>query len=356
MSKLDTLFVENINKAVKATELMTDLNQKPMAYAAISQALATYLSSNGSTKSESETEEVVDNNIKEDMTNLIKENEKVSNAINETINQVEGNKKPEIKQNTEPAWQLPYDENGIPYLVDADYIHPERVLAYNNAMTPELEAKKREIEKAQGEAVLNEDLSASAPKPEVKAPEAQKPEIQKPATQDPKVLTAEQKAKLEEIKVNFCYMDDSSILDNLYFNFTSGISKSVTELTGDVADTFFVFIQDELAKAYQEVEQWKASWITKEGLDALISQAYGVEGGTIEEYLFDGNVFWFLEHVALYNANSWLSSYKQDWAPEMLDSYVKQCFENTDMTIDNIDDSNVVAFVYYVQQATQQSA
>ena len=126
---------------------------------------------------------------------------------------------------------------------------------------------------------------------------------------------------------------------------------------GATLNAFLIFIKEELAKAFEAIEGWKASWITKEGLDALISQAYGVEGATIEEYLHEGNVFWFLEYVELYNANAYFNSYVNGEIDiNTLNNYVKQYFEDNTLTIDCITDENVVGFVHFIQSLAVQTA
>lgn len=356
MSNLNKLFEENINNAIISAGVMTDVNQKPMAYAAIAQALATFLQGNNTIKPVNE----VSNELKE----LQKKNEEVAIAINETIDKTEEMKKmEEVKEpitstsmenpvipapieNAAPApiepkdeWVLPIDENGIPYLNQEDFAVAERVLAYEAAMTPEIQTKKRELEIAAGQKVLNENIAPTSI-----------------ATTPVKEYTPEQLQELENYKITFDYANNPIVLDNLYLNFTAGVQKTLAEITPDTIEAFLHFLKDELAKAYTAIEDWKNSWITKEGLDKLIADAYQDPNATLETHLYDGNIFWFLEHVELYNANCWLNSYKQEMSVEQLNAYVVQCYEDASLTIDSITDEFVVGFVNFIQQMQQQSA
>lgn len=354
MNNLHKLFEENINNAIISAGVMTDVNQKPMAFAAIAQALATFLQGNNTITSN--TVEPV-NEVSNELEELQKKNEEVATVINETIAKteevteqaapspvIEQQSAPAPIENTAPApiepakdeWVLPVDEHGIPYLNQEDFAIAERVLAYEAAMTPEIQAKKRELEIAAGQKVLNE-TATEAPAPV-------------------KEFTPEQLQELETYKATFDYANNPSILDNLYLNFTAGVQKTLAELTPDIAEAFLHFIKDELAKAYTAIEAWKNSWITKEGLDKLIAEAYQDPNATLETHLYDGNIFWFLEHIELYNANCWLNSYKQEMSVEQLNAYVAQCYEDSSLTIDSITDEFVVGFVNFIQQVQQQTA
>ena len=341
MNKLNEIFVESINKAVMSADVMTDINQKPSAYAAIAHAIAVYLK--GATI-ENASVEAEKNSLEEELTNLQAENDKVSTAIEETIVS-------HVEEATKQAdeWTLPYDENGIPYLNQEDFAIGERVIAYENALTPEIKAKKRELEIAQGQAILNEDSNATET---VQAQEQDnvQPQVEQPAAE----VSAELIAKLEEQKTKFGYNENPQILDNLYHNFTDGVHEGLANINPQIIEAFLLFIQDELNKAYTTLESWKNSWITKEGLDALLSNAYGVQGATIETYVSDANIFWFLEYIELYNANAWLNTYKQQYDATTMNKFAQQYLEDTSVTIDNINDTNVVGFVYYIQSSLQQ--
>ena len=362
MSNLHKLFEENINNAIISAGVMTDVNQKPMAFAAIAQALATFLQGNNTVTTN--TVEPV-NEVSNELEELQKKNKEVATAINETITKTEEVTEqtvpaPVVEQQSAPApienkntapapiepakdeWVLPIDENGIPYLNQEDFAVAERVLAYEAAMTPEIQAKKRELEIAAGQKVLNEPIETQAPVATTQAPA--------------KEFTPEQLQELENYKTTFDYANNPTILDNLYLNFTAGVQKTLAELTPDTAEAFLHFIKDELAKAYTAIEAWKNSWITKEGLDKLIAEAYQDPNATLETHLYDGNIFWFLEHIELYNANCWLNSYKQEMSVEQLNAYVAQCYEDPSLTIDSITDEFVVGFVNFIQQVQQQTA
>lgn len=345
MNKLNEIFVESINKAVMSADVMTDINQKPSAYAAIAHAIAVYLKG---TTIENVLVEAEKNSVEEELANLQAENAKVSTAIEETIvSHIEE----EIKQTDE--WTLPYDEHGIPYLNQEDFAIGERVIAYENALTPEIKAKKRELEIAQGQAVLNEDLNATETQVE-QVQEAAQENVQSQVEQPTVEANAELIAKLEEQKARFGYNENPQILDNLYHNFTDGVHEGLANINPQIIEAFLLFIQDELNKAYTTLEAWKNSWITKEGLDALLSSAYGVQGATIETYVSDANIFWFLEYIELYNANAWVNTYKQQYDTATMNRFAQQYLEDTSVTIDNINDTNVVGFVYYIQSSLQQ--
>lgn len=339
MSKLNELFVDSINKAVTAADVMSDINAKPMAYASIAHAIAVYLQGDKTTTVVTAVENT-NKEIKDDLKELQSKNEMVSNAINETINE---------------EWTLPYDENGIPYLNDEDFSDPQKVLAYQNAMTPEMEAKKQEIINAQGQEILNETANEPVAAPVASAPA---PAPTPAAPQQEKVVEFKQEHldQLEAYKVAFDYYNNPTQLDNLYHNYTDGISSTLNDITPATIEAFLYFIQEELAKAKEALEGWKASWITKEGLDNLIADAYQAPGATIDEYVHDGNIFWFLEYVELYNANAWLNVYRTDVDANTLNEYVKQYFDDATLTIDNIDDTNVVGFIYFIQQSMSQTA
>lgn len=361
MSNLHKLFEENINNAIISAGVMTDVNQKPMAFAAIAQALATFLQGSN-TIATTNTDEPT-NEVSNELEELQKKNKEVATAINETITKTEEKAEPQsapepvAEQKVAPApienpapvepakdeWVLPVDEHGIPYLNQEDFAVAERVLAYEAAMTPEIQAKKRELEIAAGQKVLNETTT------EISAPAAIAPA-------PTKEFTPEQLQELENYKATFDYANNPTILDNLYLNFTAGVQKTLAELTPDTAEAFLHFIKDELAKAYTAIEAWKSSWLTKEGLDKLIAEAYQEPNATLETHLYDGNIFWFLEHVELYNANSWLNYYKQNMSVEQLNAYVAQCYEDSSLTIDSITDEFVVGFVNFIQQVQQQTA
>lgn len=351
MSKLYELFVDNINKAITAADVMNDTNTKPMAYASIAQAIAIYLNGEKTIATNEDISTAVESipainneiDVHEEALRLSEKNKEVIKAIDEAIA-------------SKPSWELPYDENGIPYLNDEDFADPQKVLAYENAMTPEIQAKKREIEIAQGNAVLNE-TTESAPAPVAPAPVAPTPTV--PTAQEPEQnnFSQEDLNELENYKSVFDYANNPNQLDNLYHNFTDGVYSTLADITPATLNAFLIFIKEELAKAFEAIEGWKASWITKEGLDALISQAYGVEGATIEEYLHEGNVFWFLEYVELYNANAYFNSYVNGEIDiNTLNNYVKQYFEDNTLTIDCITDENVVGFVHFIQSLAVQTA
>lgn len=347
MNKLNEIFVESINKAVMSADVMTDINQKPSAYAAIAHAIAVYLKG---TTIENVSVETEKNSLEEELANLQSENDKVSTAIKETIvSHIEE----ETKQTDE--WTLPYDENGIPYLNQEDFAIGERVIAYENALTPEIKAKKRELEIAQGQAILNEDLNATETQPApAQEQEAVQDNAQSQVEQPAVEVSAELIAKLEEQKARFGYNENPQILDNLYHNFTDGVHEGLANINPQIIEAFLLFIQDELNKAYTTLEAWKNSWITKEGLDALLSNAYGVQGATVETYVSDANIFWFLEYIELYNANAWVNTYKQQYDAATINRFAQQYLEDTSVTIDNINDTNVVGFVYYIQSSLQQ--
>lgn len=343
MNKLNEIFVESINKAVMSADVMTDINQKPSAYAAIAHAIAVYLKVTNIENVSIETEK---NSLEEELTNLQAENDKVSTAIEETIVS-------HVEEATKQAdeWTLPYDENGIPYLNQEDFAIGERVITYENALTPEIKAKKRELEIAQGQAILNEDSNAT----ETVQEQAQEQDnVQSQVEQPAAEVSAELIAKLEEQKTKFGYNENPQILDNLYHNFTDGVHEGLANINPQIIEAFLLFIQDELNKAYTTLESWKNSWITKEGLDALLSNAYGVQGATIETYVSDANIFWFLEYIELYNANAWVNTYKQQYDATTMNKFAQQYLEDTSVTIDNINDTNVVGFVYYIQSSLQQ--
>lgn len=333
MSKLNELFVNSINKAVTAADVMSDINAKPMAYASIAHAIAVYLQGEGVVKS---VDTSTNTSINDDLAELQANNEKVATAID---NAIEG----------KVEWTLPYDENGIPYLNDEDFTDPQKVLAYQNAMTPELEAKKQEIANAQGQAVMNETVTA---------PVAQAPQATASAPQVAPVVEYKQEHldQLEAYKVTFDYANNPAQLDTLYYNFTDGTSTTLAEISPSTIEAFLFFIQDELAKAKTKLEEWKASWLTKEGLDNLIAEAYQTPGATVDTYVHDGNIFWFLEYIELYSANAWLNSFKSEMSADQLNGYVKQYFDDNTLTIDNIDDTNVVGFIYFIQQSMPQTA
>lgn len=343
MSKLNELFVDSINKAVTAADVMSDINAKPMAYASIAHAIAVYLQGDKATTVVTAVEDVKEDTtkeIKDDLKELQSKNEMVSNAINETINE---------------EWTLPYDENGIPYLNDEDFSDPQKVLAYQNAMTPEMEAKKQEIINAQGQEILNETANEPVAAPVASAP-APAPTPAAPQQEEVVEFKQEHLDQLEAYKAAFDYYNNPTQLDNLYHNYTDGISSTLNDITPATIEAFLYFIQEELAKAKEALEGWKASWITKEGLDNLIADAYQAPGATIDEYVHDGNIFWFLEYVELYNANAWLNVYRTDVDANTLNEYVKQYFDDATLTIDNIDDTNVVGFIYFIQQSMAQTA
>lgn len=356
LSKLNELFVESINMALMNAEVIADKYQKSMAYATTAQALAVYL--NGSTEPVQgtaefpafnipvaepvKTENEISSEVEEEALRLSEKNKEVIKALDEAIKKTS---EPVAEETQAPAWELPYDENGIPYLNSEDFSDPHKVMAYENAMTPEIMEKKRAIEVAQGEAVLNEMSDATSVTPTA------------PAIQSPVEFKQEDLDALEGYKVNFDYVNDPSQLDMLYHNFTDGVFSSLNDITPETIEAFLSFIKMELSKAYEEVEGWKNSWITKEGLDNLISGAYGVEGATIEQYLHDGNVFWFVEYIKLYNANAYFNSYVQGEIDKItLNNYVKQYFDDNTLTVDCITDENVVGFVYFVQESLSQTA
>lgn len=352
MSKLNELFVNSINKAVTAADVMSDINAKPIAYASIAHAIAVYLQGNTPTinlpqehdgisnvgKDLGTPEKISEVTLNEGIEQLQANNQKVADAINNAI--------------TGDQWTLPYDENGIPYLNDEDFTIPERVLAYNNAMTPELEAKKQEIANASGQAVMNETpVAPTAPIPQQTTTSALQ------ATPAPDVeFKQEHLDQLEAYKVAFDYANNPAQLDNLYHNFTDGTLTTLAEISPSTIEAFLFFIQDELAKARVELEAWANSWLTKEGLDNLIAEAYQTPGATIDTYVHDGNIFWFLEYVKLYEANAWLNSFKSDMSAEQLNGYVRQYFDDNTLTIANIDDTNVVGFIYFIRQSMAQTA
>lgn len=360
MSKLNELFVESINMALMNAELIGDKYQKSMAYATTAQALAVYLKSSNEPiqnvvsfpkfnispkeeiKEEIKEENEVSNEVKEEALRLSEKNKEIIKAIDKAIQETPTSV---IEEEEEVStWQLPYDENGIPYLNSEDFSDPQKVLAYENAMTPEIMEKKRALEIAQGEAVLNEINDDSI------APQASQETA-------PVEFKQEDLDALENYKVNFNYANDPSQLDVLYHNFTDGVFSSLNDITPETIEAFLSFIKMELDKAYQAIEGWKNSWITKEGLDSLISQAYGVEGATIEEYLHDGNVFWFVDYIELYNANAYFNSYVQGGIDKItLNNYVKQYFDDNTLTVDCITDENVIGFVYFVQESLAQTA
>lgn len=358
MSKLNELFVDSINKAVLNAELVGDKYQKAMAYATTAQALAVYLKGRiestplltgvaiestatlepitntqekASVEVEVAEESAKETNLQEEVLRLSEKNLAVVKAIDEAIA-------------SKQEWTLPIDENGIPYLNEEDHAIAERVMAYTNAMTPEIQEKKRKLEVTTGEAVLNETVMSSVEK----ATQVQESE--------PAEFTPEDLAELDAYKVSFNYDQDPVALNNLYHNFTDGVHASLEDLTPGTLNAFLLFIKKELATAFEKLEEWKASWITKEGLDALLCEAYGVDNATCEEYVHDGNVFWFNEYIELYNANAWLGSYVENTDKITLNSWVKSCFEDNSMTIDNINDENVVAFICYVQSLAEQTA
>ena len=322
MKKLDEIFVNSINKAITSADVMTDINQKPMAYAAIAKALAIYLGNN-------------------------KSNNECNNVV-EPVN-VESAKTEPVNKEEEKGWQLSYDENGIPFLKDEEFADPAKVLAYENAMTPELRAKKEKIEAEKGAQVLSENNSTQA------APVAEQQVEQQPQDQQME-YKKEHLDALEQYKTSFNYLVDPSQLDKLYHNFTNGTHSTLADLTPGTIEPFIYFIKEQLSLAYQSLETWKNSWITKEGLDNLIAQAYGVEGATIETYIQDGNIFWFLEYVSQYNANAWFNTYKTNLKEDELRSYVQKYLEDSNATIDDINDQNVVGFIYFIQQTTAEIA
>lgn len=358
MNELKELFVKNVNNAMKYADVIADSYQKSMAYATTAQALAIYLSkSNELVQNNAELSalnapdepvkaEKINNGVEEEALRLSERNKEVIKALDEAIKKTS---EPVAEETQAPAWELPYDENGIPYLNSEDFSDPHKVMAYENAMTPEIIEKKRAIEVAQGEAVLNEMSNALPKAPATPSPQQEPVEF----------IEFEQKDldELESYKVNFNYANDPSQLDMLYHNFTDGVFSSLNDITPETIGAFLSFIKVELSKAYEEIEYWKNSWITKEGLDNLISAAYGVEGATIEQYLHDGIVFWFIDHVRLYNANAYFNSYVQGGIDKItLNNYVKQYFDDNTLTIDCITDENVVGFVYFVQESLAQTA
>jgi hypothetical protein len=352
MSKLNELFVNNINKAITAADVMSDINAKPMAYASIAHALAVYLQGNTSVINLPQEHEAVnatgidlgtpekvgESTLNEGIEQLQANNQKVAAAIDNAI--------------AGDQWTLPYDQHGIPYLNDEDFAIPERVLAYNNAMTPELEAKKQEIANAQGQAIMNEAPVA----PVAEAPQATAPAPAPQATAPVAEYKQEHLDQLEAYKVSFDYANNPAQLDTLYHNFTDGTSATLAEINPSTIEAFLYFIQDELAKARVRLQEWENSWLTKEGLNNLIAEAYQTPGATIDTYVSDGNIFWFLDCVELYNANAWLNSYKAEMSADQLNGYVRQYFDNATLTIDNIDDTNVVGLIYFIQQSMAQTA
>lgn len=352
MSKLNELFVSNINKAITAADVMSDINAKPMAYASIAHALAVYLQGNASIINLPQEHESVntagmdlgiqdrveESTLNEGIEQLQANNQMVADAIDNAI--------------TGDQWTLPYDQHGIPYLNDEDFAIPERVLAYNNAMTPELEAKKQEIANAQGQAIMNEAPVA----PVAEAPQPTAPAPQAPQAAPVAEYKQEHLDQLEAYKVSFDYTNNPAQLDTLYRNFTDGTSATLAEISPSTIEAFLFFIQDELAKARVRLQDWENSWLTKEGLNNLIAEAYQTPGATIDDYVGDGNIFWFLEYIELYNANAWLNSYKSEMPADQLNGYIRQYFDNPSLTIDNVNDTNVVGLYYFIEQSMAQTA
>lgn len=327
---LEKMFVEVINKAKASADIMTDINSKPAAYASIAQALATYLCGAKTSYDENPS---CDNESSEEVSNKTEEKSK-------------------------EQWIVPVDENGIPYLNDEDKKDPKKVIAYNKAMTPEIKAKKEQLEKAAGEKVLNEN-TGTKPQNKKAKPEARKPGEKKAETPKEKTMTKEQTEKLNAYKESFGYKDDPSVLDNLLFNFTSGVMQTLDALkSGEIADAFMLFIEEQLKTAYDSLEAWKdPESLGMTALNKILADAYEDENATVDEFVFDGNIFWFLEAIELYNANAWLDYYKESLSAEELDSHLKQCFDDGSInSIDELDDTNIICFSAYLQKTLEETA
>lgn len=350
MGKLNELFVDSINKALLNAELVGDKYQKSMAYATTAQALAVYLSqsvSSNETIIEDTTVGVTETEAKDkadlagDALRLSEKNKQVIDQINSMVKNVEKEQESLVAETpNEPVssadgWVLPYDENGLPYLNNEDFSIAERVLAYHAAMTPEMQALKQELAVKQGQAIMNEDVNDQP---------------QTSAYDEADLI------ELENYKVSFGYENNPQDLDNMYHNFTDGVHSSLADITEQTIKPFVLFIKKELAKAYEQIEAWKSSWIGEEGMGTIIANAYGAENGVLSDYLCDGNVFWFNEHLNLYNANAWLNTYKETYDQPTLNSWVQSYFEDKSLTINNITDENVVGFVYYIKSLIEQSA
>lgn len=350
MKKMNEVFVETINQAILNADLVSDKYQKAIAYATTAQALATYLVGAKTDKidvAETSTRNIEEKaqaeNIPADQVKISAKNKEMLKAMDEAINKV-SKEKEEMVSN----WELKFDENGIPFLEDEDHAYRDRVEAYELArLTPEVQAKIKEQDRIKGEKLIAE-MEAKAPS---------QPVSQAPTQVTSKEYIQSDLDKLEEYKAAFGYTADPTTLDNLFLNFTDAAKKTLAELTPDLLTPFLLFVKEEIAKAYDEVESWKESWITKEGLDSLISQAYGVEGATLEQYLHDGNVQWFVDYIRHYNANAYFQGwYAGQIDRASLDAYVRECFEDSEMNADSINETNVMVIYSYISAMTQQTA
>ena len=298
MTKLNELFVDNINKAITSADVMSDINKKPIAYATIAQAIAIYLNKNSSSLCDNTDNNIVDNS---------------------------------------EEWKLPYDENGVPYLNEEDFSDPDKVLAYNNALiekTSNIENINNEEKEEDIENITKEnkkDIENNTNKEEIEN-------------------------KINDYKDKFNYNEDPSCLDNLYCNFTNGVYNTLNEADENTLEPFVYFLDTELKRAQDELVEWQNSWIGKEGLDKLIAEAYQDENATIETHINCSNIFQFLSYVSLYNANSWLESYKQQFDNDTLNNYAKKYLDNSNVTIEDINESNIVGFVYFIQKSLEETA
>lgn len=351
MSKLNEIFVKSINEATVHAEQVTESYKKSMAFSSIAHALAVYL--NGTHADvEIADKKAVNSTINDDIIELSEKNKKILDKMDKDVKAIEKKKEVLNENKTDTEWNLKYDENGIPFLDAEDRKYPERILIYENALTPEMTEKKRAAEIAEGEKILKEMTGNSAPAP-IKTPE----QTPTSALKNKVELTEEQVIQFEACKTAMNYQTNPDVLDLYVYNFTDGAIKSASELTADLIPTFISFVRDEITKYYNELDGWKNSWITKEGLDNIIKEQMGSQEATIENAINESNVRQFVEYVRRYNAEAFYSSWANGQIEEsQLVACIKQYLDDANATKASITGDNVIGFVDFVNSLYAQAS
>lgn len=366
IEKLESLYVDTVNKALTATEAMTDLNAKSMSYANIAQALAMVIAgqSNNAVK--------VEDNI----------NCKTKNE--EQIVKIEIKEEAAATSTSAPAsatdkWIPPVDENGIPYLPDEYKSDGKKLIAWRIAMKdPEVKEKIAELDKKKAKEILEETSKKAEEVKEIETPkevvkETETKEVKgprKPLTkkqtkdkvEEKFVVSKETLDKFEKYKDAFDYNNEPNKLNALLHNFTSGEISDVKNITDKIIEPFILFLDKEFNELFDKLDNYKTNY-GEEYLNSLLNSYYGEEDDkyNIETNVGYDNIIEFIEYLDKLFANYYLDIYingdengEYKLELSLLNKFAIDLFGNTEATVDWINDENVIAYIDLINQSFEE--
>lgn len=344
--KLKEIFESLVNQSIDNLEFVSQGEKKAEICAQLALAIATVIGKEIPAEVEEtfEPEEYVESvdtldELIDDAVKITAENEALVKAIDEKIKNTKASEPEVVEENVE--WQVPYDENGMPYITEEDKKVAWKYCMYVEALdSPEVKS----LQLAAAEKIMKESEQeniAFAPATEEIASTPVVEEVQVVE----EVYSSE---RLESLKTSFGYYEDPSALDSFVYYMSSGVIAHVADLTNETTEPFILFMEEQLNTAYSEVEGYKKEeWIGEDGINSWLKGWYGDDSAD-SSWIGDGNVIQFAAYARVQVATAWYGQYLQSWGEEALTRTFKEFMDESSVDLSAVSEENICAFVEYL--------